>query len=104
MLEDTKWGLKTKPRMGKNIGGARNTTLENYSGSATNQKYTSSSGGKITKLSSGRDSNKKLILNKDFQSVLIAIKDQNDTQSFLYQFNLNAQGESSPRTGEQILP
>ena len=52
----------------------------------------SSISGGITKPSSKGYSNKKLTLTKEFKDVLLAIKDQSDAQAFLYQFNINAQG------------
>ena len=45
-----------------------------------------------TKPPSKVDSNKNLTLTKDFKSGLLAIKYQSDDQYFLFQFNINAQG------------
>ena len=61
-----------------------------------NWSSTLSGKGGSTKASSKRVSTKlvnmKMTLTKDFNAGLLAIKDQNGTQSFIYQFNLDAQG------------
>ena len=60
-----------------------------YSGRET---IDSSSGVGSNNSSRKRDSNNKLILTKDFKGRILAIKDQNDIQDFMYQFNINSQG------------
>ena len=48
--------------------------------------------GGITKLV-----NKKLTLFKDFKTALLVVKDQNEVQSFIYQFKLDSKGNEKAR-------
>ena len=97
ILEEPKGGVEKPPTMVNNIGFCKEHRVGK--GQWVHHKpedhgrwtITSSRGGGSTTSSRKGDTGKYMTLTKDLKAGLLDIKDQNDAQTFLYQFNINAQ-------------
>ena len=98
MLKDTQGGAVKKIKDGKEYWwckehrAVKGKWFHHNTEDISKQTSTSSSSGGSTKPPSKEDRNKNMTLTKEFKAEFLDIKEKSDAQSFLFQLNINAQG------------